>query len=71
VLHRIEHGHGRAEDLDMLVSVAKRIEGRTICALGDAAAMPVASFIKHFRDEFQYHIDHKTCMVSMTHQKVA
>lgn len=63
VVHRIEHGQGRAEDLDLLVDVAGKIEGRTICALGDAAAMPVASFIKHFRHEFEYHIEHKKCMV--------
>ncbi len=58
VLCRIENGEGRQDDLDMLVDVANNIEGRTICALGDAAAWPVQSFIKHFRDEFQYHIDH-------------
>jgi len=58
VLCRIEQGEGRQEELDMLVDVANNIEGRTICALGDAAAWPVQSFIKHFRDEFQYHIDH-------------
>jgi len=63
VVHRIEHGQGRQEDLDMLEDVANKIMGRTICALGDAAAMPVASFIKHFRDEFQYHIDHGKCLV--------
>lgn len=63
VLHRIEHGQGRQEDLDLLDDVASRIAGRTICALGDAAAMPVQSFLKHFRDEFQYHIDHGKCMV--------
>ncbi len=63
VVHRIEHGQGRNEDLDLLDSVASNIEGRTICALGDAAAMPVRSFIQHFREEFQYHVDHKTCMV--------
>ena len=63
MVHRIEHGHGRPEDLDLLNDVSSRIEGRTICALGDAAAMPVMSFIKHYRDEFQYHIDHKKCMV--------
>ena len=63
VIHRIEHGKGKQEDLDLLDDVAKKIMGRTICALGDAAAMPVAGFIKHFRDEFQYHIDHKKCMV--------
>lgn len=63
VVHRIEHGAGRQEDLDLLSGVANKISGRTICALGDAAAMPVASFVKQFRDEFQYHIDHKKCMV--------
>ncbi len=62
VIHRIEHGTGKMEDLDMLVDVANKIEGRTICALGDAAALPVKSFIKHFRDEFQYHIEHHACL---------
>jgi NADH-quinone oxidoreductase subunit F len=56
VLHRIEHGHGHAEDIDLLVDVAKKIEGNTICPLGDAAAWPVASAIKHFREDFEYHI---------------
>ncbi len=63
MVDRIEHGQGRNEDLDALNSVADNIAGRTICALGDAAALPVKSFIKHFRDEFQYHIDHKHCLV--------
>ena len=63
VIHRIETGKGKPEDLELLEDVAAKIAGRTICALGDAAAMPVASFIEHFRDEFQYHIDHKKCMV--------
>lgn len=63
VMHRIEHGQGVQEDIDLLNDVAHRIGGRTICALGDAAAMPVMSFLKHYRDEFQYHIDHKKCMV--------
>jgi NADH-quinone oxidoreductase subunit F len=63
VVHRIEHGQGRMEDLDLLNSVADNIQGRTICALGDAAAMPVRAFIKHFRDEFAYHVEHKTCVV--------
>lgn len=56
VLHRIEHGHGHAEDIDLLVDVAKKIEGNTICPLGDAAAWPVASAIRHFREDFEYHI---------------
>jgi NADH-quinone oxidoreductase subunit F len=63
VVHRIEHGQGKQEDLDLLLDVADKIQGRTICALGDAAAMPVTSFVTKFRDEFQYHIDHKKCMV--------
>ncbi len=63
VVHRIETGRGRQEDLDLLDDVAARIAGRTICALGDAAAMPVQGMLKHYRDEFQYHIDHKKCMV--------
>jgi NADH-quinone oxidoreductase subunit F len=64
VVHRIEHGEGRMEDLDLLVDMAGKIEGRTICALGDAAAMPVASFIRHFRDEFEYHIQQRRCRVA-------
>ncbi len=63
MMHRIEHGHGRPEDIDMLNNVSDNISGRTICALGDAAAMPVKSFVKHFRHEFEYHIAHKKCMV--------
>ena len=58
VLHRIEHGHGSLHDIDLLVDVAKKIEGNTICPLGDAAAWPVASAIRHFRDEFEWHISH-------------
>ena len=63
VINRIENGQGQQEDLDRLVDVAENINGNTICALGDAAAAPVISFIKHFREEFQYHIDHGCCMV--------
>lgn len=63
MVHRIEHGQGCPEDLDKLNSVAGNIMGRTICALGDAAAMPVQSFLKHYHDEFEYHIEHKRCMV--------
>ncbi|MGQ9684798.1 MAG: NADH-quinone oxidoreductase subunit NuoF [Thiobacillaceae bacterium] len=63
VVHRIEHGKGRSEDLDLLMNVGDNIAGRTICALGDAAVGPVQSFIRHFRQEFEYHIEHKKCMV--------
>ncbi|UCV14351.1 NADH-quinone oxidoreductase subunit NuoF [Quatrionicoccus australiensis] len=63
IIHRIENGLGKPEDLDLLGSVLGNISGRTICALGDAAAFPVQSFLKHFRSEFEYHIEHKTCLV--------
>ncbi len=56
VLHRLEHGHGDSGDIDLLLDVAKKIEGNTICPLGDAAAWPVASAIRHFREEFEYHV---------------
>jgi NADH-quinone oxidoreductase subunit F len=58
VLHRLEHGHGKLSDMDLLVDVSKKIEGNTICPLGDAAAWPVASAIRHFRDEFEWHVTH-------------
>jgi NADH-quinone oxidoreductase subunit F len=63
MIHRIECGEGLEEDLDTLNSVAENIQGRTICALGDAAALPVRSFIKHFRGEFEYHVREKCCPV--------
>jgi NADH-quinone oxidoreductase subunit F len=56
VLHRLENGHGTLSDMDLLVDVSKKIEGNTICPLGDAAAWPVASAIRHFRDEFEWHV---------------
>ena len=52
VIERIAHGKGRVEDIDLLNSVADNIQGRTICALGDAAAMPVRAMLKHFKGEF-------------------
>jgi NADH-quinone oxidoreductase subunit F len=63
VVHRIEHGKGKREDLELLNNVSDNIAGRTICALGEAAALPVKSFIQHFRHEFEYHIEHKKCLV--------
>jgi len=58
VVQRILAGKGRSEDLDLLDGVSRRIEGHTICAFGDAAAWPVQSFIRHYRHEFQYMIEH-------------
>ena len=58
MLKRIIAGEGRREELGLLLDVANRIEGHTICAFGDAAAWPVQSFLKHYRHEFEYMIDH-------------
>ncbi len=63
IVHRIEHGEGRPEDLDLLMGVTDNIMGRTICALGDAASLPVRSFVKHYKSEFEYHIENKKCLV--------
>ena len=63
MLNRIIDGKGRPEDITRLEEVSHKIEGRTICALGDAAAMPVWSFIKHFRQEFEYYVEHKRSIV--------
>jgi len=59
VLYRLEHGQGKMSDIDLLIRVAKNIEGHTICPLGDAAAWPVASAIRHFRKEFEEHVKDK------------
>jgi len=64
IVKRIVDGQGRMEDLDLLTDVSQNISGRTICALGDAAATPVLSFIKHFRPEFEYYIQHGRSMVT-------
>lgn len=71
VITRIIEGEGRQQDLDLLDNVAERIQGRTICALGDAAAMPVTSFLKHYRHEFQHYIDHGRSMVDVQKSEAA
>lgn len=63
IVNRIENGKGSEADLAQLLGLADRIQGKTICALGDAAAMPVRAFVENFREEFEYHISHKKCMV--------
>ena len=63
MLCRIVDGKGLPEDITRLEEVSHKIEGRTICALGDAAAMPVWSFIKHFRHEFEYYVEHKRSII--------
>lgn len=57
VLYNIEHGQASPEDIDLLWDIQRNIEGNTICPLGDAAAWPVAAAIRHFRDEFEWHIN--------------
>ena len=58
VLHRLETGKGQLHDIDLLADINKKIEGNTICPLGDAAAWPVAAAIHHFREEFEWHVTH-------------
>ncbi len=64
MVDRIERGEGKPSDMALLDNVAENIMGRTICALGDAAAMPVRAMVKHFRHEFEHHIEHKKCVVA-------
>jgi NADH-quinone oxidoreductase subunit F len=61
ILERLEHGKGREGDLELLEDLADNILGKSFCALGDAAAMPVQGFLKHFREEFEHHVTHKRC----------
>ncbi len=70
VLHRIENGHGHMHDIDLLVDIARKIEGNTICPLGDAAAWPVAAAIRHFRHEFEYHVLHPDKVKDRNHAPV-
>lgn len=62
VLDRIEHGLGRMEDIDLLLRISDNISGKTICALGDSAIVPVQSSINYFRDEYEYHVKNKKCL---------
>jgi NADH-quinone oxidoreductase subunit F len=70
ILERLEKGEGRETDIDLLADVADNILGKSFCALGDAAAMPVQGALKHFRDEFEYHVKHKRCLVNRRRQSV-
>jgi len=63
IIHRIETGKGRPEDLELLETISNNMAGRTICVLADAAVFPVRSFLKYFRHEFEYHIYHKDKLV--------
>jgi NADH-quinone oxidoreductase subunit F len=62
ILNRLERGEGRKQDADLLLDMADNIGGKSLCALGDAAIGPVISSVKKFRDEFLYHVEHKSCL---------
>ena len=63
ILERIERGRGQPNDIDLLLELAEGIDGQTFCPMGAALVNPPRSAIQHFRDEFEYHIEHKDCMV--------
>lgn len=63
LLHRLEHGQGKESDIDLLVDICDNIGGKSFCPLGDAAITPVASSIKLFREEYEYHVREGRCMV--------
>jgi len=65
IMERIENGRGREEDIDLLLDVCTNIAGKTVCPMGDAAVVPIMSTIEKFRDEYEYHIENKKCMVDL------
>jgi NADH-quinone oxidoreductase subunit F len=67
ILHRIVEGHGKPSDIDLLWDIQRKIEGNTICPLGDAAAWPVASAIRHFRAEFEEYVNHPEKIKNVKH----
>ncbi|MFZ4398820.1 MAG: NADH-quinone oxidoreductase subunit NuoF [Bacteroidales bacterium] len=70
ILNRIENGDGRMRDIDLLADISKHIEGNTICPLGDAAAWPVSSAIRHFRKEFEFHVNHPEIVKNIRHGNI-
>jgi NADH-quinone oxidoreductase subunit F len=71
VLERLEHGHGKLEDITLLGDLADNILGKSFCALGDAAAMPVQGALKHFRAEFEHHVTHHGCLANRRRDEIA
>jgi NADH-quinone oxidoreductase subunit F len=65
IMERIENGKGREEDIELLRDICANIAGNTVCPLGDAAVVPIQSTIEKFREEYEYHIKHKKCMVEL------
>jgi NADH-quinone oxidoreductase subunit F len=68
ILHRIEHGHGKESDIDLLLDICDNITGKSFCPLGDTATSPITSSIKLFREEYEYHIREGRCMVGAQRQ---
>jgi len=66
ILDRLERGEGRKQDADLLLDMSENIGGKSLCALGDAAIGPVISSVRKFRDEYLYHVQHKTCLPGTT-----
>jgi NADH-quinone oxidoreductase subunit F len=67
LLHKVLHGHGTLADVDLLWEIQGKIEGNTICPLGDAAAWPVASAIRHFRSEFEEYVKNPASIKEVKH----
>ena len=67
ILKRIDQGKGTSKDIDLLWDIQRKIEGNTICPLGDAAAWPVAAAIRHFRDEFEWHVSNPQVCVKQNY----
>ncbi len=63
ILERLEHGHGKQKDIDLLMDICDNIAGKSFCPLGDAATSSITSSIKLFREEYEYHVEHGHCMV--------
>ncbi|MBO0794197.1 MAG: NADH-quinone oxidoreductase subunit F, partial [Ktedonobacteraceae bacterium] len=63
ILERIERGQGKERDIDLLLDICSNISGKSFCALGDFAIGAIVSSIKLFREEYEYHIREKSCMV--------
>lgn len=65
IMERIENGKGKEEDIDLLLDICTNITGKTVCPMGDAAVVPIMSTIQKFRDEYEYHMKNKKCMVNL------
>jgi NADH-quinone oxidoreductase subunit F len=65
IMGRMENGKGRQEDIDLLLDICSNIAGKTVCPMGDAAVVPIMSTIEKFREEYEYHIRNKKCMVNL------